>query len=72
MRKISNFFKKVTENNIPQNWRCATIKIKINGSLPFIFYQEEAYYVHETDRPGEQNVYIIYSDIGDDAADFRG
>ena len=72
-KKFQNFFKKVTENNIPINWRCATIKkSKINGSLPFIFYRKEAYYVHETDRPGGAKTYIIYSDIGDDAADFRG
>ena len=31
-KKFQNFFKKVTENNIPKNWRCATIKkSKING-----------------------------------------
>ena len=25
-KKFQNFFKKVTENNILKNWRCATIK----------------------------------------------
>ena len=35
-KKFQNFFKKVTENNIPQNWRCATIKKSKNKLVPAI------------------------------------